>query len=114
MKRILERVAADPVPYAFRIAVAAIVCLVGLAYCARASAAPIAIASGESITITLTDEQCKLEAVSNLPFRAHWRDRGRVYEGCFQINPQGFVVAYFDDRSIVLIPVQHFRRAEAL
>jgi hypothetical protein len=114
MKRIFERVAADPVPYAFRIAMVAIVCLIGIAYCARSSAASVAIATIDSISITLTDEPCKLKAVSNLPYRAHWREQGRVYEGCFQVNPQGFVVAYFDDRSVALIPVQHFRRAEAL
>ncbi len=75
-----------------------------------AYAAPVAIGQHEGITVVLTDEPCALDAVSNLQRRATWTEGGKTFEGCFGILG-GMVVAYFSDKTVAAIPVQHFAPA---
>ena len=80
---------------------------------AIAAAQPIAVVSGSGTTITLTDEPCAIEAVSNLPKRATWVDTKGKFEGCW--GSQGPVVlAYFEDKSVVAIPAAILKAAEAI
>ena len=75
----------------------------------EANADPIARASAEGIVITLTDEDCKLTAVSNLKKRATWEEKGKTFEGCWGGHPAfPIVMGYFSDRSVVVLPVEAF------
>ena len=74
------------------------------------NAKPIAAASAENITVTLTDEPCKLIEVSNLQRRATWTEAGRVSEGCWAPHPMGMVLLYFADRTVVMIPSEMFQK----
>lgn len=60
--------------------------------------------------IVLTNEPCKLEAVTNLKHRATWHEKGKVYEGCYGVHPAGVVLGYFADKTVVMIPVQVFTK----
>lgn len=76
-------------------------------------AAPIFVADAEGVRIELFDEPCILkDLVSNLPYRATWTEKGKVFEGCFVPNPNaGFVVAYFrEDKSVAVIPMDAFKK----
>jgi hypothetical protein len=73
-----------------------------------ALAASIAVTTQGDAKITLFDEPCKLRAVSNLKMRAVWVEKGKTFEGCFGVHPGGVVLAYFDDGSVVIMPVQDF------
>lgn len=76
-----------------------------------ANAAPVALMSDGQVTITLTDEPCKLPAVSNLQHRATWVEKGKTYQGCWGISPFNLVMIYSDDRSVAVVPVSLFSRA---
>ena len=75
-----------------------------------ADAKPLAIASQGGVTITFTDEPCTLAAVRNLPNRATWSEGGKTFEGCFTVQ-ELLVLAYFDDRTMVVIHSRHLRPA---
>ena len=78
-----------------------------------AFAAPVYVAEVEGIRIELYDEPCKLkDTVSNLPYRATWTEKGKVFEGCFIPNPQtGVVMTYWrEDKSVAAIPLDAFKR----
>lgn len=71
-------------------------------------ARPVAKVQQDGITITLTDEPCKLPVVSNLPYRLTWEEGGKKFEGCFTVQ-QGIVVAYFSgDKTVVILPGHAF------
>lgn len=71
---------------------------------AAAFGAPIYEGRGETVTVTLTDEPCTVAAVSNLPRRATWTERGKVFEGCYEMVG-GVVVMYFAEyRTVILAP----------
>lgn len=75
------------------------------------NAAPLVSASAEGAIITLTDEPCALKAISNLPFRATWVEKDKSYEGCYGVRADvGLVVAYFNDATVALIPMQVFKK----
>lgn len=79
---------------------------------ATAQAEPIYVASQGGIKITLYNDKCELSEVSNLPLKATWEEGGKLYQGCFALNPQmGVVAAYFrEDRSVAVIPSNVFQR----
>ncbi|SRR5229473_278741 len=80
-------------------------------YTSKCMADPLFSATAEGATITLTDEPCTLKAIGNLPYRATWVEKDKTYEGCWGARPDiGFVLAYFDDLSVALIPMQAFRK----
>lgn len=77
-----------------------------------AKAAPIATATSGHLTITLYSDPCSLKAVSNLPQRAVWIEAGKVSEGCWGASQFGVIMAYFEDKTVAVIPFEVFRRTE--
>lgn len=74
-------------------------------------AAPVAVANLGPVVIVLTDEPCKLDAVSNLPYRATWTEKGKTHEGCAGAS-EGMIIAYWsNDKTITPMPAQIFSRA---
>ena len=76
-----------------------------------AKAAPVLQVSDGSGTITVYDEPCALKTVSNLQYRATWTEGKKTFEGC--IGPwgaMGVAVAYFDDGSIAVVPLQALKK----
>jgi hypothetical protein len=73
-------------------------------------AEPVAVfAEGGGVTVSLYQEPCARAAVSNLPYRATWRDAaGKTFEGCAAVQHGSVVVMYFDDRTVVTVPVRAF------
>ena len=79
-------------------------------FSAAVVAAPVAVGESDGVKITLTNEPCKLEVVSNPPFRATWEEKGQKYEGCYGISPLRLVMAYFStDRTVAVMPIQMFK-----
>lgn len=69
----------------------------------------LAFAKKENVTITLTDEKAKCDAVPSFEYRILWEEPGKKYEGCFQIHGP-FIIAYFPgDKSVALIPSNVFQ-----
>lgn len=78
-------------------------------------AAPVAVTERDGVTITATDEPCRLTAmVDNLPMRATWQEKGKTFEGCFVVHPMGIVLFYFEDKTIVAVPPSAFRKTAAI
>lgn len=89
--------------------------LICLLYATAVKADPIFQANvGEGMRVVLTNEPCAMkDSVTNLPYRATWEEKGKVYEGCFGPRPDfGVVVAYFSDKTAVAIPIQAFSRVQ--
>ena len=95
-----------------RIIVAMLILVAGLAlYAGNVFAEAAFQGTGQGVTITVFNEPCKLDAVTNLPFRATWEENGKVTEGCVAPRPDaGVVVGYFADKTIALMPIQMFKR----
>jgi hypothetical protein len=75
----------------------------------NANADPIYRATADGIVITLTNEDCKLPAVSNLKKRATWTEKGKTFEGCWGGHPAfPIVMGYFADKTVVVLPVEAF------
>lgn len=63
------------------------------------------------VRIVIYDEPCQLTTtVSNLPYRATWNEKGKVYEGCVGSSPEvGVAMFYFlEDKTIAAVPLQMF------
>jgi len=91
--------------------------LIGLAiaavfYSAKVKADPLFEGEGQGVKIVLYNEPCKLDAVSNLPYRLTWEEKGQISEGCFAPRKDvDAIVAYFaSDKSVALIPVSIFHK----
>ncbi len=78
----------------------------------KAHAEPVyRAAAPDGIFITLHDEACALEGVVNLKRRATWTEGGKTFEGCWGARiDMGVVVAFFSDKTVVVIPLQAFQR----
>ena len=76
---------------------------------APAQAEVIARATQGGLVVSLTDEKCTLAAVTNLPFRATWLEKGELTEGCYAVAEGAQVVAYFADKTVALMPGRDFR-----
>jgi hypothetical protein len=65
-------------------------------------------------TTLLTDEPCKLDAVTNLKYRAIWQEQGKpALEGCY--GRSGFVIViYFSDKTVVPALIQQFHRPDSI
>jgi hypothetical protein len=69
----------------------------------------IAQATDRGVVVTLTDEPCTLNAVSNLPYRATWAQDGKTSEACFALMGP-FVVLYFQvDSTVGLAQTSDFK-----
>ena len=74
-------------------------------------AGPLFQMSGEGIRVTLYDDPCKVEGVSNLPFRATWEEGGKTFDGCWSPSfDRERVNAFFTDKSVVSFPPAMFKR----
>ena len=73
-----------------------------------AVAEPLAQVEGNGTRIVLYTEPCALLDIINLPQRAEWTAKGKVYAGCWTLNVFSLVVMYFDDKTALTIPVQMF------
>lgn len=102
-----------------KIAILVIALLLSLALVERASARVLLVTATGTHRIALTDEPCALKAVSNLPYRATWRDGATNYEGCYHLfavvvqragqpEVQRWIASYFDDRTVAVIPLEVF------
>ena len=83
--------------------------VVAVIWATKALSAPLYRAEVEGIVITLYDEDCKLPAVSNLKKRATWTEKGKTFEGCVGQHPQfPIIMAYFADKTVVVLPLDIF------
>src|SRR5882672_980531 len=75
------------------------------------AAEPLYEASVQGIRIVAYKEKCALEAVTNLPLRAVWFQNGQEIEGCIGARDElGVAVAYFADKTIVVLPLEFFKK----
>jgi uncharacterized cupin superfamily protein len=75
----------------------------------------VAVADTGGIRITLYDDPCELKEVSNLPHKATWEERGKVFKGCWNAHPGGFVVTYWlEDRTVGIVPGRVFTKANGV
>lgn len=76
-----------------------------------ASASPLASVVRGGVSITLYDEPCVLAEIANLPYRAEWIEQGgKKFLGCWALSRAGQVVLYFDDQTVLAIPMEAFLR----
>jgi hypothetical protein len=78
-----------------------------------ARAVPIASFEQEDLNITLTDEECALPQVANLPKRAIWREPKKTVDGCWGVVART-VVVYWADKTVILVPAAAFTRATSI
>jgi hypothetical protein len=46
-----------------------------------------------------------LPAVSNLPYRGTWTEKGKTSEGCWALHPEvPLIISYWDDRTVAILP----------
>ena len=74
------------------------------------SAATVATARQGAVVVQFTDEPCTL-GMPNLPIRVVWAESGKTFEGCGGLFGNT-VVAFFDDKTIAVIPVAEIKKAE--
>lgn len=81
--------------------------LSALALSVAVLAEPVARAKADDGTVTLHNESCQLAEVANLPGRATWEEKGKVFEGCFGVRA-GLVMFFFSDKTVVVMSVREF------
>lgn len=64
----------------------------------------------DGLTITLYSEPCALKEVVNLPKRATWDEKGKLFEGCWGVSPFGVAMFYFEDKTMAVIPAEAFKK----
>jgi hypothetical protein len=80
-------------------------------------AGPMVKATVGGVEITVYTEDCQLkEAVSNLPKRATWVEKGKTFEGCAGAVPQlGVLMFYFkDDKTVAAVPMDVFAKVTSI
>ncbi len=80
--------------------------------CAGLAAFPPRLQAEEpEARVQLRAEKCRLNLVSNLPYRATWQEQGKkTLEGCWGRSQRAPVfVAYFEDRTVYVIPMVEVR-----
>ena len=95
------------------IAVAAIIAAILWVSDSRAAALEQAHDEIMGVTVILYDEPCMLAAVVNLPLRAQWLERGKTFEGCYARHPARIIMAYFEDRTVMIFPASAFGRVQS-
>jgi hypothetical protein len=76
-----------------------------------AFAEPMVKANVQGIEITVYTEDCALKnVVSNLPKRATWVEKGKTFEGCAGATQFGVLIFYFNDKTVAVVPVEHFAK----
>lgn len=63
------------------------------------------------IRVVVYDEDCRLDAIKNLKWKAVWFENGKEIEGCAGAKDEyEVVIIYFADKTIAVIPMFAFRR----
>jgi hypothetical protein len=67
---------------------------------------------GQGIVVTLYDDKCELDNVTNLPFKATWQENGKTTEGCWSIafDRERINTFFVDDKSVVSFPPSMFTK----
>ena len=94
------------------LAVAALIAVILWASDSRAAALEQA-QDANGVIVILYDEPCMLAAVVNLPLRAQWLERGKAFEGCYARHPAKIIMAYFEDRTVMIFPASAFGRVQS-
>ena len=76
----------------------------------KARAASIAMTESHGVEIVLTDEPCALPAVTNLPYRSTWKEKGKITAGCWALSQFDVVMSYWTDRTVAVIPAALFHK----
>jgi hypothetical protein len=74
-------------------------------------------ASVQGVEIVVHKEDCALkDAVSNLPKRATWFEKGKTFEGCAGAAPHaGVLMFYFlEDKTVAIVPMDAFAKVQAI
>jgi hypothetical protein len=97
------------------IAALGVICLIVLAGIAtNAYADPRFQVVADGARIVLHDDKCAVGAVVNLPYKATWEEKGKVFQGCWGARPDaGIVMFYFDDKTVGIIPMQELTAVKA-
>lgn len=77
-------------------------------------AEPLAQVESNGVRIVLYTAPCALPAIANMPHRAEWTAKGKTFAGCWTLNSFNLIVMYFDDRTTIAIPAQHFARVNGV
>ena len=67
---------------------------------------------GGGAVVTFFNDECELKGeVTNLPYKATWTEKGKVFQGCWGLSgDKSQFMGYFDDKSVVAVPVQMLER----
>lgn len=85
--------------------------LITTVWATKAYAEPILSASDGNARVTIYEEKCARDEVTNLSNRATWEEKGKVNEGCAAYRPDlGVVIFWFDDKTVTVIPAAAFGR----
>lgn len=88
-----------------------VLCLVGFSVHSK----PIAQMTDGQVTVTVTDEPCKLMSlVTNLQGRATWTEKGKTTEGCYGINGQIAIFYWEVDKTVSILNLGHFQRVHMI
>ena len=87
--------------------------LAAILWASDSRAAALYQAQERGVTVILYDEPCALAAVVNLPLRAQWLEAARTFEGCYSYHPAGIIMAYFEDRTVVIFPASAFGKVQS-
>ena len=75
----------------------------------------VAVANAPGIVVTVFNEPCALQQVVNLPLRATWTQNGKTIEGCFgSFSEAAAIGVFFDDGTVVVLPMAAFQRVTEL
>jgi hypothetical protein len=82
--------------------------LLAVTWPTKAHAEPRFQVSVDGVRVVLFDDKCELtHLITNLPYKATWTEKGKTVRGCWGARPDaGIVMAYFEDKTIGLIPMQ--------
>ena len=103
--------------YIARVGIVVLAGIVLLALALHAKAEPLIRANVGDVSITIYSEECALkDSVTNLPKRATWEEKGKVYEGCAGAVPQlGVAMFYFiGDKTVAVVPGQLFEKIQSI
>jgi hypothetical protein len=84
---------------------------------AKALSEPMVQFQQGDVKIVVYSDDCAFKnVVSNLPKRATWTEKGRVFEGCAGGNPDlGLLLFYFrDDKTVAAVPMQAFQKLQGV
>lgn len=77
----------------------------------KANADPLFRAQVDGVSITVYNEPCELDSIKNLPYKVVWIEGGAEVKGCWGAwRDQGFVFAYFEDKTVAVIPFSAFAK----